>query len=116
MTAKINNLIDHGTKKYGYRLTINKDGVKETKIKWYQATDFLDVNKKSAELKGIIDVLKLASKMKITTLNLYLENNMFIGLINENTLARSNIALQALDLYKSCIKKNMTINLNTYSI
>jgi hypothetical protein len=53
MTIKISSIIDHGTKKYGYRLTINKDGLKETKTKLYQATDFLDVNKKSAMLKGI---------------------------------------------------------------
>lgn len=116
MTAKINSLIDHGTKKYGYRLTINKDGVKETKIKWYQATDFLDVNKKSAELKGIIDSLKLALKLQIQTLNLYLEDDTFIKLAKETAVARSSLALQALDLYKSCVKKNMTINLNTYSI
>ena len=116
MTIKISSIIDHGTKKYGYRLTINKNGLKETKTKLYQATDFLDVNKKSAMLKGIIDSLKLASNLQIQTLNLYLEDDTFIKLTKEATVARSNLALQTLDLYKSCLKKKMTLNLNTYSI
>lgn len=116
MTIKISSIIDHGTKKYGYRLTISRNGLKETKTKLYQATDFLDVNKKAAMLKGIIDSLKLALKLQIQTLNLYLEDDTFIKLTKETTVARSSLALQALDLYKSCIKKNMTITLNTYSI
>lgn len=116
MNIKINSIIDHGTKKYGYKLTITKDGVRETKTKLYQATDFLDVNKKSAMLKGIIDSLKLALKLQIQTLNLYLEDDTFIKITKEATVARSSLSLQALDLYKSCIKKNITINLNTYSI
>lgn len=116
MNIKINSIIDHGTKKYGYKLTITKDGIRETKIKLYQAVDFLDVNKKSAMLKGIIDSLKLALKLQIQTLNLYLEDDTFIKLTKEDNVARSNLALQALDLYKSYVKKNMTINLNTYSI
>ena len=116
MNIKINSIIDHGTKKYGYKLTINKDGVRETKTKLYQATDFLDVNKKSAMLKGIIDSLKLALKLQIQTLNLYLEDDTFIKMTKETAVARSNLSLQALDLYKSCVKKNITINLNTYSI
>ena len=116
MNIKINSIIDHGTKKYGYKLTINKDGVRETKTKLYQATDFLDVNKKSAMLKGIIDSLKLALKLQIQTLNLYLEDDTFIKMTKETAVARSNLSLQTLDLYKSCVKKNITINLNTYSI
>lgn len=116
MNIKINSIIDHGTKKYGYRLTISRNGLKETKTKLYQATDFLDVNKKSAMLKGIIDSLKLALNLQIQTLNLYLEDDTFIKLTKDATIARSSLALQALDLYKSCIKKNMTINLNTYNI
>ena len=116
MNIKINSIINHGTKKYGYRLTISRNGLKETKTKLYQATDFLDVNKKSAMLKGIIDSLKLALNLQIQTLNLYLENDTFIKLTKDITVARSSLALQALDLYKSCIKKNMTITLNTYSI
>lgn len=116
MNIKINNIIDHGTKKYGYRLTIHKDGIKETKMKLYQAADFLDVNKKSAMLKGIIDTLKLASKLNVSTLNLYLEDDTFIKLVKGDTVARSSLALQAVDLYKACLKKNITINLNTYNI
>ena len=103
MNIKINSIIDHGTKKYGYKLTITKDGVRETKTKLYQATDFLDVNKKSAMLKGIIDSLKLALKLQIQTLNLYLEDDTFIKITKEATVARSSLSLQALDLYKSCI-------------
>lgn len=116
MNIKINSIIDHGTKKYGYRLTISRNGLKETKTKLYQAVDFLNVNKKSAMLKGIIDSLKLALNLQIQTLNLYLEDDTFIKLTKEATVARSSLSLQALDLYKSCIKKNMTINLHTYSI
>lgn len=77
MNIKINSIIDHGTKKYGYRLALN---------------------------------------LQIQTLNLYLENDTFIKLTKETAVARSSLALQALDLYKSCVKKNMTINLNTYNI
>ena len=116
ITIKINSIIDHGTKKYGYRLTISRNGLKETKTKLYQATDFLDVNKKSAMLKGIIDSLNLALKLPIQTLNLYLEDDTFIKLTKETAVARSNLSLQALDSYKSCVKKNIAINLNTYSI
>ena len=116
ITIKISSIIDHGTKKYGYKLTISRNGLKETKTKLYQAVDFLDVNKKSAMLKGIIDSLKLAIKLNVSILNLYLEDDTFIKLTKEATVARSNLSLQTLDLYKSCIKKNMAINLNTYSI
>ena len=111
MIIKLKTITDKITKKYGYITNINHANVTKTDLKLYHADDFFDVNKKSAQMQGIINSLKLALKLKPDELNLYVEDDTFINYTNGTINPRSYLTLQAVSLYKMCAKKNIKINI-----
>ena len=55
-------------------MNINHANKTTTDLKLYHANDFFDVNKKSAQIQGIINSLKMALKIKPDELDLYVED------------------------------------------
>lgn len=113
MIIEIKTITDKNTKKYGYVMNINHANKTTTDLKLYHANDFFDVNKKSAQIQGIISSLKMALKIKPDELDLYVEDNCFINYTDGKAKPRSYLTLQAVSLYKACIKKNIKINIKT---
>ena len=113
MMIEIKTITDKNTKKYGYVMNINHAHKTTTDLKLYHADDFFDINKKSAQIQGIINSLKMALKIKPNELDLYVEDDCFINYTDGKAKPRSYLTLQAVSLYKACIKKNIKINIKT---
>ena len=94
-------------------MNINHANKTTTDLKLYHANDFFDVNKKSAQIQGIINSLKMALKIKPNELDLYVEDDCFINYTDGKAKPRSYLTIQAVSLYKACIKKNIKINIKT---
>lgn len=110
---KIKTITDKNTKKYGYVMNLNHANKTTTDLKLYHANDFFDVNKKSAQIQDIINSLKMALKIKPNELDLYVEDDCFINYTDGKAKPRSYLTIQAVSLYKACIKKNIKINIKT---
>lgn len=55
----------------------------------------------------------MALKIKPDELDLYVEDDCFINYTDGKAKPRSYLTLQAVSLYKACIKKNIKINIKT---
>ena len=108
MIIQIHPILDRKRMKYGYELLILQNSTVTKKQRLINATDFVDITIKSAELQALIDILSLIEKSKQYNVTIYLSSTCIINLANGNITPRSILSKQFVKLYTK-YRKNKNI-------